>query len=259
MLLDCYKPTLARGFNGSSQYLSLAGAVLTAEPLTMAAWAWTSNTTAANVIMSISNNGSFGQYQLNASGDSGGDPLIAQKQDDVSASGTASTAVSYPVSTWFHAAAVYVSDTSRFVYLNGKNKAANTTNVSDPTADFTSVGVLRRSSLAGYFNGQIAWPAIWNVALSDADLEALAKGAHPTAIHPESLVAFWDWTGADYEPGIKSAYPLTNSGSVPVNGPAFLKTRIPRPWMLGSGYVAGGGFNAAWASQRTRIIGGGVA
>lgn len=52
------------------------------------------------------------------------------------------------------------------------------------------------SSTKGYFDGDIAEAAIWNVALSDAEIAMLAKGLSPLRVRPASLVSYVPMNGA---------------------------------------------------------------
>lgn len=252
MLLDCYKPTFARGFTrASSHKLQVNSTPVTAVPITMACWFLSDSITVNQTLMSIAASGSAAfsnQFGLFASGANAGDPIQAYAQSG--GGGTlASSTTGYSANCWSHAAAVFATTTSKSAFINGGSKGTNTTSQAPAGVDRISIGLTAQSTSGDAMSGMIAWPAIWNVALADVDIAALASGAHPATIHPESLVAFWDWTGAETEFGLKAAYPLTNTGSVPVTGPAFLRTRIPRPWVLGAGYVA-----AATGNRRRRTI-----
>lgn len=248
MLFDCYKPTLARKFTAASSHrLTRSSAAVSDVPLTMSAWFLANNVTSDCVLIGIADKDVTNHlHLLQILGSVGGDPVRALSRDSGGFSG--GTSGTFVANTWAHAAGVWSSTTSRRAYFNGSPGAADTASRVPANLDATDIGRAGDSTPTEYMEGQIVWPAIWNVALSDAEVALLASGVNPLTVRPESLVAFWDWTGAGIESGLKAAYPLTNSGSVPVNGPAFLKTRIPRPWMLGSGYVA------ATGNRRRRII-----
>jgi hypothetical protein len=56
--------------------------------------------------------------------------------------------------------------------------------------------------------------ALWNIALSDADVASLALGIHPFLVHPSALVAYWPLMGASSpEPNLKS-----NTATMAING-----------------------------------------
>ncbi|KKK59939.1 hypothetical protein LCGC14_3029330, partial [marine sediment metagenome] len=66
-----------------------------------------------------------------------------------------------------------------------------------------SIGRSGISTPQSYMDESIAEVAIWNVALSNAEVALLAKGFSPLLIKPESLVSYWplvrdddnDWIG----------------------------------------------------------------
>jgi hypothetical protein len=107
------------------------------------------------------------------------------------------------------------------------------------------------------WTGQIVWPTIWNIDLSNDEVFELSRGAHPLTIRPEHIVAFWDWTGADTEFGLRGTYPLVNTGSFPLSGPDFLaKPLLNKRRRFNS--VGGGGFKPYWTLRRGQVIGGGT-
>jgi hypothetical protein len=243
-MLDCYKKTFARSFvAASSQELTHAAAALSAYPISMACWFSSDSITANQALMSIGRSGAANSHiTLRAAGAVASDPV----QIVVQTGGGASNAVSatgFKANTWTHAGG-RTSQSSRFAYYNGVPGTEQTTSRAIPTLNITSVGSRYDNTAGDFMSGMIAWPAIWNVELDHADFALLAAGAHPATIRPENLVTPWDWTGADLEVG-NGTFPLINNGSVPVDGPAFLQTKIARPWMIGAGFVAGGGGPAA--------------
>jgi hypothetical protein len=117
------------------------------------------------------------------------------------------------------------------------------------------------TSVAVYANGLIAEVAIWSVALTATEANALWRRRSPLAIRPESLVAYYPlggfWVQADSDVW-KSGLDLTamNSPTWADHAPLF-----HRPQFGGhrATYVAPPPFKAAWAAQRNaRLIGGGV-
>lgn len=236
MILDCYKPTFARSFiRASSHALKNASAAATVTPITMACWFNSSDITVKQTLMSLGQDIDAVQFfQLCAQGATGGDPITAE-----ASGGVASSASGYSANTWHHAVAVFASSTSRFAYKDGTAGTENTTNVTPTALANTTVGYTDLSGNFNFMSGMIAWPAIWNVALTGPEVLLLARGRHPTTIRPENLVAFWDWEGRDIEHGLRAAYPLTNTGSTPVMGPGFLSQRIARLHLLGAGVQLG--------------------
>lgn len=191
---------MARLFDdASTEYLHYVGVPVTVEPITMACWGRTDSNALDQTMMALGNDGSQGFYRVYFAGNVASDPVSAQKQ--MAGGGTSGIAakIGYSVNTWHHITGLFGSTTSRYVYLDGVPSAQNTTGVPDASVDFTALGVVKRSSLALYLSGSLAWPAIWSAALSAGEIAALAAGAYPPTIRPDSLVAFWPLGGFDTE------------------------------------------------------------
>lgn len=188
-----------RGWSATDYLLYTAG-VVTAMPLTIAAWGKTSITGTLQAMVHIGGVG-VGPTQNRWS-------LTVDVNDKVTATtntttGTVSAVTSTAISanTWFHACAVFTSATSRDAYLNGGGKGSNTTSRSPTGIDRTAIGVLFGSSVSQPFGpagtGDLAEVAVWNIALSAADVAALATGVSPLLIHPEALVGYWPLLGVN--------------------------------------------------------------
>lgn len=199
----------ARSFNGSNQSIAVASA-LADVPMTFACWFRPSNITSTGVLMGVFATSDDGHY-LMFRGATGGDPLGASSNDQGVANGEASTGTSgIAAGTWYHGAAVYTSTSSRAVFLNAA-KFTNTTNVTPTGFTKTGLGVFTGSSDSTFFAGEIAEAAIWNVALTDAEVASLARGVSPLRVRPSALVFYaplWR-TVFDY----RAAVSLTNSGT----------------------------------------------
>jgi len=74
--------------------------------------------------------------------------------------------------------------------LNGGGNTTNTDNL--VISGFTQIGIGARytDSWGGFYNGDIAEPAIWNAALTAAEIASLAKGMTPDKIRPQNLVFY---------------------------------------------------------------------
>lgn len=103
-----------------------------------------------------------------------------------------STGLSVAVGVWQHAC-VAITSTQARLYLGG---SSFTNNVSHASVNIDAAGDLGRDPLPGLatFDGAIAEPAIWNVALSDAECRALSLGMSPLALknHLPNLVLHKD-------------------------------------------------------------------
>ena len=186
---------MARNFaSASSQYLTSA-TVGSAFPFTYACWFNVTNTTAYHYLMSSADTATDTNYfALGAGGAEPGDPVFAE----VNASSTyvlVGTSTGYSANTWHHACAVFESATSRSVYIDGGSKGTSTTSRAPAGLDNTTIGSIVLNSAAYYADGLIAEAAIYDVALSDADVLMLAKSVSPLAVKPQSLVAYWPLIG----------------------------------------------------------------
>ena len=186
---------MARAFDGTADYLSRTGAVVTGEPLTMACWFRTTDLTATRTMIGLGNNGASGFWRMYFSG-TAGDTVVAQKQSDAAAGGAGAAATgSVADAGWHHGAVRFTNDTSREAALNGSFGSAETTNTADPSVDFTSVGSLLRSTAASFWQGDIAEVGIWNVALTNSEVVTLASGFSPLLVRPQALVSYWPLFG----------------------------------------------------------------
>lgn len=194
---------MARDFDGTNQRLSSDTPALTAVPITMACWFNADDATKLQGLMCLSELGTSPAtgdfFGLDLRGDVAGDPVRATSYSG-SAGGNdyASTSSGYSTGTWQHAAAVFATTTSRAAYLNGGSKGTDT------ASNTPSAGALERTVIAAristssdyyHFNGRIAEAAIWNVALTDAEILLLSLGYSPMFVRPASLVAYWPLMG----------------------------------------------------------------
>lgn len=76
---------------------------------------------------------------------------------------------------------------------------------------------------ANYFDGRIAHVALWSVALSDAEILALGKGASPFLVRPKTMVGYWPLYGVAYpeieETGLTSQGTQTGTVSAAAENP----------------------------------------
>jgi hypothetical protein len=194
---------LARLFaSASSQYLS-GNTPVTGAPFSMSAWYYPTNLTEDDVIISM-HDGTNGEiFMLFSRGTQAGDPLAVAVRGGGSGWAIFNTTLTVSADTWYHAMYVERSSTDRTVYINGGNSVDN-------FADRTPVGISTvsiGSDIFGprHFSGRIFLPAIWKVALSDAEVLALAMGKYPWEIRPQNLVGLW-------LPGLQSDLDYSGNG-----------------------------------------------
>lgn len=205
----------ARSFNGTTQYLNHAAAVVSAYPFTLAGWFNAADITAEHVILGIGNSGGENdEFALIADGAVAGDPVRARARNVTSQS--ADTSTGYSANTWSLGVAVFASATSRLAYLNGGGKVENTVSVAVGTLNVTRIGVRPRLTTAGFMNGPVGLCGIWSAALNDDEVFFLAQGAPFHEIRAESIKAWW-------VPGLDSPdldYALNGYDMSLVNAPA---------------------------------------
>ncbi len=182
---------MARLFDdGSSEYLEIDQAVVTAVPFSFVAW-FNSNDAAAyqSLVMVCDKSRTNHSHALELRGGDGGDPVRASSYDG--GYDFADTSSGYSINTWHHAAGVWAATNDRAVYIDGGSKGTDSDNAAPSGIDRTSIGRFGDDSPGTYMSGRIAEAAIWNVALTDAEVLSLAKGFSPLFVHPQNLVAYW--------------------------------------------------------------------
>lgn len=206
---------MARDFDGTTQYASVSTPVLTAYPVTMAAWFRSDVASSIRTIIAITDAATAqGGIQLLLAANLVGDPISA----NVNGINAAISTTGITVGTWHHACGIWASATDRRAFIDGGSKGTNTNNATFPIGtDSTDVGARLQSTIIAFFNGRIAEAAIWSVALTDDEVAQLSRGVSPLRIQSQSLVAYWPLYGngspePDYGGGVNN---LTLTGSPP--------------------------------------------
>jgi len=209
---------VARQFDdGSSQYLIRSSAVVTAAPWTIAAWFNTDDGTSDQGIFAICDTSAWQWSMLYARGTASRTVAVSNTAGIFATTGT------YSADAWHHACHVETSSTSRAVYLDGGGKGTNTSSTAPTGIDNATVGCRALGNgVYNYFSGAIAEAAIWNAALTDAEVAILAQGYSPLFVRPESLVGYWPLI-RDTDDDIVGGYSMT-----PTNAP----TVAPHPRII---------------------------
>ena len=222
----------------SSQNASVASTPMSTTPCTMACW-FKKTTDQASTAYLISINESAATnaelalrittspHNLVATARASGSSVVVN-----SSSGTSAD-------VWYHGAAVFASSTSRTVYLNATGNSAT------DGANATGLGIVtvgsnnRASSPGAYFDGAMAHVAIWNVALSSAEIAQLYNsgiGLDPRSVRPDKLAAYWPLLNNDGDQDYWGNFHLTASGSPTYaqHPPVLMRSR-PKYVILGAG------------------------
>lgn len=196
--------------------MSIGSTPITAAPLTMACWFRPVAVTTDMILMSIAKGSAqTDRFQLTARG-SVSPKTISCDAIQASAGGRSSTvnASSWVTGVWLHAAAVFISSSSKAVYLNGADKGTGTSHV-PASLDSIGIGAAPETPTSGFSDGRIAECGLWNIALTDDEILSLARGLPPWRVRPGNLVGYWPLWGlqspeVDLTSGARS---LTFTGS----------------------------------------------
>lgn len=243
---------MAYDFDGSTQWLSTSTVPVSGFPLTLACWFNVADVTNVHNLMGISDSTVNTQgYFLAARGNATGDPVSARYVPNTFVN--ADTSTGFSANTWHHGCAVFAGKDDFRAYIDGGSEGSNTaaSDVSG-TMDNISIGRLTRSTPQNYTTGLIAECAIWDVALTAAQVSVLADGRAPSNLAPSSLVFYAPIVRALHDQ--IQARSITNNGSTPVADHVAVIRKRPRTYFIPA-VVGGGGFQAAWAARSTITLG----
>ncbi len=201
---------MARATNGFTEWMFSNNAPVTAYPMTFAIWFNVDGFPPVKTLISIGDKDVDTKFiQLMITGD--GPSPIGWRGDMAGSTWNAETTTNYDGGSlvWGHACGVSASATDHSVYLNGGSKGTDTASVT--LSDIDSVAVGARASLTKtvLHAGGLAEGAIWNVALTEPEIQILALGYRPILVRPQSLVAYWPLIGKlSPEPDIFSNFNL---------------------------------------------------
>lgn len=207
---------MARDFNGSSDNLNRGVVSTVTNNFTLCAWVNSDDVTLGQGILTNGYDGGAGtgwRIRINASV-----PLFTF---GFVMSITGTTTLSN--GTWYHILGVRDAGTSR-LYLNGTSEGG--TNASAPNVPATYFRVGCNVSSGGvnsaFFNGRIAEAAIWERALTTAEIAALAAGCSPL-FFPGSRKFYAPLIGnTSPEPDIVGGANLTVSGTTAASHPRII-------------------------------------
>jgi hypothetical protein len=181
---------MAYGFvSSSSQSLTMAApaGIGFGEPLTMACWFYTPSAAVAQTLISIGPPDNENLGYLIRTGTTA--KVLASKNNNTAPV----TTLSLTANAWNHAAAVFVSNASRTVYLNNTSVFSGATVANATGTAFTSMSIGRRhvvGTTPQYCNGRITEVGIWTAALTAEEILSLSQGASPALVRPHSLAFY---------------------------------------------------------------------
>jgi hypothetical protein len=173
----------------SSQYLDASVLPVSAYPVSFACWFNPQNfNNDPNGLLILSRGTTNSDCIGLMWNDSGGsNPTVSAVINNNGTVTEALHATALSTSTWYHATAVFSSATSYSIYLNGANKVSqNNSNAFPSSMDRVLMGSIFISSQR-LTSALLAEAGIWNVALTDDEALALARGASPMLVRPGAL------------------------------------------------------------------------
>tara|TARA_E500000331_G_scaffold209068_1_gene200468 strand:+ start:2070 stop:2855 length:786 start_codon:yes stop_codon:yes gene_type:complete len=192
---------MSRVFDGTDDNCNaLIGSMPTAVPVTLSAWvkmdaSWATGTHTIVKLGDFSNYKDF--FRIHAFKNSSGTTRFEASSHHGSEK-KAQHGSSIANAQWYHVCGVFTSTTSRQVYVDGVAGTANTVTSEPDAADFShlSIGASQTSgSNANFLYGKIAEVAVWNVALSTAEIDRLKNGSCALFVKEENLAGYWPIQG----------------------------------------------------------------
>lgn len=174
----------------SSEGIYIDTSPVTSYPISISAWFNPDDVTAEyGIVALLDSSVPFDRFGIVLRGNDGGDPIRALRESNLHAASTTST----NSGAWNHGLAVYSSDSSAEIWLNGGGYAQNTSTESQGgpgTFNRICVGGLLDSTPASYLNGMVAEVAVWSGTLDATDAAVLAAGFSPRLVKPNNLVFY---------------------------------------------------------------------
>lgn len=181
-------------------------APVTAPPFTMSAWGYSTSLTAGQNVLVLNSQSTGAAFGLSLEGNVAGDPLnFYAFQTTVR---NAQTSNSFNSNAWNHCCGVATSTTDRKSYLNGNTASSGSSTASEVPTNInrTSIGTYYGTIVDSPLLGGVAECAIWNAALTQAEVVALSKGMSAKLVRPQSLVFYF--------PGIRAVVDLKNAAAI---------------------------------------------
>ena len=206
-------------FTTNSARALLSGAPLvTVPPFTVAGWARPTSFASIGILFYLGNNSAASTNQHRLAITSSADLACVSMG---AATGQATTANTLTQNVWHHCAGVWASPTSRRAILAGDltDARTNATSVTPPTPTSLNLGSQRAtgSVFSAAVDAQLENWAVWDVALTDAEVVALSKGVQPCDIRPSALRYWWrSWGRAG---GSATVPDIMGNGELVVTGP----------------------------------------
>lgn len=227
---------MARSFNGSTDFIN-CGNSATLNPttnLTIMSWMYqTSSLTSSAGITFARDDNTLGRSYALGIVDYGSGAIYTSNIN-----GTApftSGGTGQIMNQWVHLIALTSSGTGSQIWVNGAQSGTSGTYAApNSTTGNTTIGERTFVGAQGWWPGRIADVAIWNVALTPAEILALSRGARPFTIREPALLGYWPLDGLQSpEPDLSGfAHNGTLNGTTAVSIGAPVMMLTPRTPLL---------------------------
>ena len=240
---------MAANFGGAADYYEAIASI--DEPLSVSCLFNADSISALMDLVNIQNGtDTGGAWRLRVNGS--GNILAATRSDDGGTTQTATTSTAASGATWYQAGGVFASATDRRAFLNGAGKGTDANSVTTTGKIELDMAAFRFvATLFNGFSGKIAEVALWNVALSDAEMAELGKFVCPLLINPGALVAYVPLVRATTDPKTGNALTAVGSPTVAAHAPVIY-WRSRRLDSVPAATAAGGDGGLVWLRRRTR-------
>ncbi len=227
---------------GTPDFYKLGSSIRSVVPMTLVGWGFTTNTSTEACVLAVGDDTTTShEFALFVDGTSGEVRAMAR-----STASAAAVKATITTSVWEHYAAKYISNVSRFAYLNGVVGTENTTSRTVAgTFDETGIGVRITGTSVNTWDGFLAHVAAYDVALDDAEIASLAAGTSPLLIRPQSLIFYCPLVNTTAQE-LVAGVTLTASG-VPTNaaGPPVMWPSMQEIELFSVGGLTLPGFHGA--------------
>lgn len=198
--------------NATSEYLETAFSGVTGVPLSVSLWAQAVDVEIEYTMWFLGDKDSHADWFRLYTRDGVGNVRF-QKRDGSGLSHAESGGMTN--GTWHQVGAVSSAADSYFAYTDGSPSDEQTTSRTPANVDRISIGRLGDASPEQYWDGLIAEVAVWNVALTTAEMAILADGYAAPFVRPDALVFYAPLISVTGdEPDLVGGLILTNNNTV---------------------------------------------
>lgn len=232
---------------GTAQHLDQTP-IISAYPFSFACWFQPSAPPSANIaLMSLSTTSGTENFFTLIVTSTKNLRAIAQTGASTTSASTSGAIVSSTKMN--HGVAVFTNATSCISYLNGVVSATGTTSVAFTAVTKMSLGTLylNTATAIDLWPGSIAYPTMWNVALSSTDVANLYNATHgvdPRTIQAGSVVSF---------SGLQSGPPYLDTGASTTWTTTGSPTIVTDPFPISGG--GGGSLSVPQSIDGTTVVG----